>query len=213
MPPADDRDRPADADGTRPPAAAHTTGLDVGDDGATLAGDGLAMAMLPLSHHHEHQHQHQHQHQHDGSHRPHPSPSPPSAPSSAAAAASTPAASEEPASTPSAAGKGGWFPNLCLVLTMVTFAANNSALIWVLGVTKSTTCNVLCSAQTVGIVSFIPLFYKDLAWAKVRALRRRDWAAIVTASLSRNVVGAYFDVEGMRLTRWVDGGRGRAGGR
>lgn len=96
--------------------------------------------------------------------------------------------------------KGGWLANTILVVAIIIFAANNSALLWVIKEMDSTTCNVLCAAQMVGIVSFGPIFFEDLAWVNVRALRWRDWAAIVGASLSRNVVGAFFDVEGMRMT-------------
>lgn len=53
----------------------------------------------------------------------------------------------------------------------------------------------------IGIATFGLLFYKDLTLSNIRALRPRDWAAIVNASLMRNVLGAYFDVEAMRLTR------------
>lgn len=151
--------------------------VDVGAPGATFAGDGVAMAMGPLAHEHD-------------------------ASSNNGAVASS---GHEPAKLEMDGGltaaEGGCLANMFLALAVVTFAANNSALIWAIEKTSATTCNVLCAAQMIGIATFGPLFYKDLTWAKLRALRPRDWAAIVTASLMRNVLGAYFDVEGMRLTR------------
>lgn len=151
-----------------------------GDEGATLAGDGVAMAMGALGHHHHVTDTKKEEVSQEGSGHGH------------------------------EATKGGWVANLYLVLAMVTFAANNSALIWAIKTIGATTCNVLCSAQIVGIVTFGPLFYKDLTWTKIRALRWRDWLAVVVASMARNVVGAYFDVEGMRQTRYVCVGQHRS---
>jgi hypothetical protein len=168
--------------------------VDVGDEGATLAGDGLAMAMGPLGHHHHHHHNHE------------PAPGQPQSPNNATEAKEG-GAGHGHAAAAAAATKGGWVANLYLALAIMTFAANNSALIWAIQKTGATTCNILCAAQMIGIVTFGPLFYKDLTWTKIRALRWRDWAAIVVASMARNVVGAYFDVEGMRETRWVRSSR------
>lgn len=66
-----------------------------------------------------------------------------------------------------------------------------------------TTCNILCVSNLIAAVTSWPMFWQDLKWKKVRALRARDWAAILVASLARNVGGAYLEVAGLSMTKCV----------
>ena len=66
-----------------------------------------------------------------------------------------------------------------------------------------TPCNILCVSNIIAAATSWPIFRKDITWKKVRALRLRDWAAIVAGSIFRNVGGAYFEVSGLALTKYV----------
>lgn len=80
--------------------------------------------------------------------------------------------------------------------------ANNSVLLWMLRRGPPfVTCNILCASNLIAAATSWPFFMKDLRWGKIRALRWRDWLAIFIASVLRNVAGAYFEVEGLSLTR------------
>lgn len=64
-----------------------------------------------------------------------------------------------------------------------------------------TECNILCVSNVIAAVTSWPMFRRDLTWRNLRALRRRDWAAIFVASIAKNVAGSYLEIAGLKLTK------------